>query len=556
MEKRLWLNRYDQHVPHSINYLQKSIVDLLLDASKKYPDQICTIFNDKFLKYHEVHILSERLANQLIHLGMRKGDRVGIIFPNIPQFILAFFGILKAGGIVVAINPQYRKREIEEIINGSNIKIVFCLDSILSDLRDLKETTSLNKIIISRLNDAISLASMDIAQERNHRFSAYLDEFQLNNLLMNCQVNLEDNYPSYNDPAIYQYTGGTTGIPKAAIGLHRNLTANTKQFVVWCNLQEAQEVIMAAIPLYHVYGMVLALCLGIALGARIVLISNPRETEKILQSIQNYKVSFFPGVPSMYYAINHQPDVQNRIYDLRSIKACISGSAPLHSEIKQTFEKLTGGKLIEGYGLSEAPTATHCNPLYGMNKAGSIGLPLPDVDCRIVDLETGQEDVQNGEIGELIIQGPQVMQGYHAMQKETENVLRNGWLYTGDVVRIDEQGYFYLIDRKKFLIKVSGFQVWPNEVEKIIESHPLVKEAGVGGVPELEHGEKVIAWVVSEPGKLVSKEDIHNWCKQYLAAYKVPSEIIFLDELPRSTVGKILHWKLINRYLEETALSL
>ncbi len=347
-----------------------------------------------------------------------------------------------------------------------------------------------------------------------------------------------------------QFTGGTTGTPKAAIGLHRNLVANTIQFITWCNLVSGQETVLAVIPLFHVYGMVLALCLGIKLGARIVFLDNPRDMGKLVETMEKQKITFFPAVPTLYQAISQQISASGLSPNFHSLKACISGSAPLSPAVKDQFESLTGAKLMEGYGLSEAPTDTHCNPLLGDNRAGSIGLPLPDVECKVVNMEDDSCIVPIGESGELLIRGPQLMQSYYQNEDESTRTLKGGWLHTGDIVRMDPDGYFYIVDRKKSLIKVSSFQVWPNEVEQVLVSHPSIKEAVVGGVPDPTRGEKVIAWVVLKDNVVKNEKEIRNWCKQNLAPYKIPSEIYFLQSLPRTTVGKILRRELIREYLK------
>jgi long-chain acyl-CoA synthetase len=315
-------------------------------------------------------------------------------------------------------------------------------------------------------------------------------------------------------------------------------------------LHDGQETVLAAIPLFHVYGMVIAMSVGMGLGASLVLVQNPRNLEELLGAIQKYRPTLFPGVPSMYQAINQHPEVVAGTYDLSSIKACISGSAPLLPEVKLRFEARTGGKLMEGYGLSEAPTATHCNPMYGENRVGSIGLPLPDVDCRIVDLETGV-DVAPGERGELLINSPQIMRGYHNRPDEDAITLADGWLHTGDVARMDADGFFYLVDRKKELIKISGFQVWPREVEEVIAMHPKVRECAVSGVPHPIKVEIVKAWVVLKPGEMLDSEEVRRWCSKLLAGYKVPAEVVFRQDLPRSTVGKVLRRELRRMHIEK-----
>ena len=364
--------------------------------------------------------------------------------------------------------------------------------------------------------------------------------------------NIELDYSYSNDrPAVFQYSGGTTGTPKAAIGLHRNIVANTMQFLTWCDLQPLDEIFLAAIPLYHVYGMVLAMVLGIRISATIVLVPDIRNMEYLLGLIEKERVTFFPGVPNIYASIIQTPAVKQGKFDLSSIKACISGSAPLLPVVKQTFEELTGGKLVEGYGLSEAPTATHCNPLYGKNKPGSFGLPLPDVDCRIVDVEDDTKIVKDGSNGELLIKGPQIMSAYFNDAEESQLALKNGWLHTGDIVRMDDEGYFYFIERKKDLIKVGGFQVWPNEIETVILSIKGIKSVVVAGVLDERGDENVIAWVVKGEGQKISKERILNICRENLTAYKIPQEIIFITQIPRTGVGKVLRRELVRQYLDE-----
>jgi long-chain acyl-CoA synthetase len=305
-----------------------------------------------------------------------------------------------------------------------------------------------------------------------------------------------------------------------------------------------------AIPLFHVYGMVAGMLFSILSGASMVMVPNPRDLNDLLDNIQKYKATIFPGVPTLYNAINNNPDVLAGKYNLSTVKACISGSAPLLRDTKEKFEALTGGVVFEGYGLSEAPTATHCNPLLGENRPGSIGLPLPDVDARIINLDDEVTVIPTGEVGELVIKGPQVFMGYHNMTTETSNALRDGWLYTGDIARMDEDGYFYIVDRKKELIKPGGYQVWPREVEEVIASNPFVLDVGVAGIPDPYRGETVKAWVVVKPGENLSEQEVKDWCKERLAKYKVPTEVEFRSELPKTTVGKILRRELVREHKE------
>jgi long-chain acyl-CoA synthetase len=356
---------------------------------------------------------------------------------------------------------------------------------------------------------------------------------------------------STDDVALFQYSGGTTGVSKGVVAAHYGVVANTYQISAWNpTVVDGEETVLMAIPLYHGYGMVVGLNYGIKIGARFAMVPDPRDMQDLLNSAVKYNASIYPGVPAMYNAINNHPDVLSGKYDLSTISFCISGSAPLMRETKLKFEEITGGKLLEGYGLSEAPIATHCNPVKGINKVGSIGMPFPDMDCKIIDLDDEVTALGIGEVGELVIKGPLLMKGYHNMPTETANALRDGWLYTGDIAYMDEDGYFFIVDRKKELIKPGGFQVWPREVEEVLSDHPAVLEVGVGGIPDAHSGEAVKAWVVLKPGKNATAEELREFCKKDLAGYKVPKEIEFRSELPKTTVGKILRRELIKEHVE------
>jgi long-chain acyl-CoA synthetase len=413
---------------------------------------------------------------------------------------------------------------------------MFVMGTAYEKIKALQPKTQVKILIVTGSDETAALEAGDVRLEELLAVSAPRPDLEI----------------GPEDTALFQYSGGTTGISKGAVALHRNLVANTLQFKAWMvSLEEGKETSLLAIPMYHVYGMVCGMNLATALGASMVLIPNPRDLDDLLVTIQKYHPTYFPAVPTLYNAINNHPDVQAGKYDLSSIKACISGSAPLMKETKEKFESLTGGKICEGYGLSEAPTATHCNPLLGVNKIGSIGLPLTDVDCRIVDVETGKLDVPAGEVGELILRGPQVMRNYHNMPDETSLTLREGWLYTGDLARMDADGYFYIIDRKKELIKPDGLQVWPREVEEALGAHPKVLEVGVAGIPDPYHGETVKAWIVVKPGETLSETEVCDWCRERLAPYKIPTQVEFRSELPKSNVGKVLRRELVRQEREK-----
>ncbi len=550
-----WFDQYDQFVPQSLLYPDLNIPQILGRSVEEYPDQVCLHYQGHEFTYHEVSEASDNLARWLLFLGIDTGDRVGLIFPNSPQFVIAFFAVQKAGAIVVAMNPFYKKPELSRIIEECGIRCILCMEEQMGILKEISATMPIDTLIISSKEDFIKKGfGSQISKETldDHDISAIESPISFTRCIEQRIKNIALDFSfSPDSPAIYQYSGGTTGTPKAAIGLHRNIVANTIQFMTWCDLQIAEEICLAAIPFYHVYGMVLAMLLGIRLAARIVLIEDARDIDTLLQSITEQRVTFFPGVPNLYATIIRNPAVRAGKYNLKSVKACISGSAPLHPHVKAEFEKLTGGKLVEGYGLSEAPTATHCNPLFGDNKSGSFGLPLPDVECKVVHVDDDSEIMDIGEAGELLIKGPQVMAGYYQNSKETAATLKNGWLHTGDIVRMDEDGFFYFVDRKKDLIKIGGFQVWPKEIEDVLLTMKGIRGAAVAGVRTKLGEEKVIAWLVLEEGVEIKKTIIHEYCRKSLTAYKIPKEIYFIDEIPRSGVGKILRRELVRLYNEK-----
>jgi long-chain acyl-CoA synthetase len=558
MNDRPWLDHYDEGVPKTIDYPEVPLYYFLEESARKYPDKACTVFKGAKITYREMNAITDRLAAGLSSIGIKKGDRVGIFIPNTPQFVMAYYAILKLGGIVVATNPMYSPREIKHQANDSGIEVMIVMSNFYNRIKEVQPDTKIKTLVVTNIKETlppITAVLFTLLKEKKGGFRIDLAEgdIWLQDLIEpyapadrpNVEVGPEDE-------ALFQYSGGTTGTPKAAIALHRNLVANTMQIWRWMpTCKDGEEVFLMSIPLYHVYGMVAGMNFALGAGASLVMIPDARDIKDNLENLQKYRATIFPAVPTLYNAINNWPDVVAGKYDLSSIKACISGSAPLMRETKERFEEITGGVVFEGYGLSEAPTATHCNPLLGENKTGSIGMPLPDVDARIIDLDDEVTVLPVGEIGELVIQGPQVFKGYHNMPTETQNTLRDGWLYTGDIASMDEKGYFYIVDRKKEVIKPGGFQVWPREVEEVISDHPKVFEVGVAGIPDPKRGETVKAWIVPMPSETLTVEEIREWCKDKMAAYKVPTHVEFRSELPKTTVGKILRRELVRQHKEE-----
>ncbi|MBK8616578.1 MAG: long-chain fatty acid--CoA ligase [Anaerolineales bacterium] len=563
MNNSPWLANYDKGVPQTINYPKAPLFYFLEEAARNYPDRACTIFKGAVISYREMNALTDHMAAALVEMGVKKGDRVGIFMPNTPQFVIAYYGILKAGAAVVAVNPTYPVDEIIMPVNDANIEVMFTLSRFYDKVKKAQERSKLKKIIVTNIKETLPpilrlLFTLAKEKKEGDRIGSLADgDVWMKDLLAKHANSAKPNVEvSPDDTALFQYSGGTTGVPKGAVAMHRNVVANTLQIKSWMPaLEPGKEVVLMGIPLFHVYGMVAGMNFAMANGASMVMVPNARDLKDVLDNISKFKATIFPGVPLLYNGINNHPDVKAGKYNLSSIKACISGSAPLMRETKEQFEKLTGGKVFEGYGLSEAPTATHCNPLAGENKIGSIGMPLPDVEVKLISLDDGETELAQGEIGEIIIHGPQVMKGYHNMPTETANSLREMkdgkvWLFTGDIARMDEDGYFYIVDRKKELIKPGGFQVWPREVEEAIMDHPKVLEVGVGGIPDPQRGETVKAWIVVKPGETLTEAELKAFCKEHLAPYKVPTHYEFRSELPKTTVGKILRRELVRQHKE------
>ena len=560
MNERVWHKQYDEGVPNEVDVPDLRLHDFLEQSAKDFPDRPCSIFKGAVITYREMSELTDRLAAGLVAQGVSKGDRVAIFMPNSPQFVIAFYAILKAGGVVVATNPLYTHRAIKHQINDSGAELMIVMSNFYNTVKEVRPDTRLQKIIVTNIKEylpPVIRLLFTIAKERSggHRVTLELgDEWMQDILSQYTTADRPDLEINPNDTALFQYTGGTTGLSKGAIGLHRNLVANTLQGQAWLSSvggDPGQGVTLMAIPMFHVYGLVVGMAVAVKNAAAMVMIPNPRDLKDVLGSIDKYRPTLYPGVPAMYNAINNHPDVLAGKYDLSSIKACISGSAPLLRETKVKFEKLTGGKLVEGFGLTESLVATHANPIMGENRIGSIGVPFPNVDSRIISMDDDVTVLEPNGVGELVIKSPSIMKGYHNMPTETANTVRDGWLYTGDIAYMDDDGYFYIVDRKKEMINPGGFQVWPREVEEAIAENPKVLDVGVAGIPDAYRGESVKAWVVLKPEQSATVEELQDWCRDSLAPFKVPTQIEFRDELPKTTVGKILRRELVRQDKEK-----
>lgn len=547
MIERPWQRFYDEGVPRTIDYPEIPLYAFLEETAKRSPDADATIFFGATLSYRELFQLTEAFAAGLQTLGLRKGDRVALILPNSPQYVIAFYGTLRAGGVVVPCNPLYTPKELRHQLADSGTSVVVALSHVYPALREALPGTAVREVVVTNIKDympPLLRVAFTLFREKKegHRVSL-APGHRLFRAVLRLGVRPLPVAVAPGDVAALLYTGGTTGVPKGAMLSNRALVSNALQVRWWYPRTVSGETkTLAVMPFFHAYGLSVVMNEAIHGGYGIVLI--PRfDLKMILKAIGRYRPALFAGAPRIYIAINNSPLAAR--YDLRSIEACVSGSAPLPVEVSNEFERLThGGKVVEGYGLTEAGPVSHCNPILGRRKVGSIGIPFPDVDAKIVDLETGTRDLPVGGVGELILRSPALMEGYWNAPQETALSLRDGWLYTGDIARMDEDGYFTIVDRKKELIIVSGFNVYPREVEEVLYAHAAVLDAGAIGIPDAERGEVVKAFVALRPGMSATPEELIAHCARSLARYKVPVTIEIWPELPKTLIGKVLRRKL------------
>ena len=542
--ERLWLRRYPKDVPPHVEVPAKLLPELIAESVERWGDRTAFVYYGARWTYRRFWEESGRFAAALAREGVKAGDRVAIYLPNCPEYPIALFGALRIGAIVVQVSPLYLGQDLLRILKDSEPKALVTLEILYPRVAEVAGAYSVPAVFVGRLREfypwpnrlfvnlVLRRRQMPTAFPRGPSIRPWRDALRAGGPV-----------PSFHgDPsttvAIFQYTGGTTGKPKAAMLSHRNLVANVVQANAWNTTQvPGEEIIVAAIPFFHIYGLTIALLMGLAAGATIVMQTRP-EIRELLKLIDKHHPTQFPGVPALYQAFNQQPDLSR--YEIRSIRYCLSGSAPLPVPVAKRFEELTGANLVEGYGLSETSPATHANPVHGERRDGSIGLPLPDTEERVVDLETGTRSLAIGEVGELAVRGPQVMLGYYQQPEETAAVLHDGWFRTGDMARLDVDGYAYIVDRKKDMVNVGGLKVYPREVEDVLFQHPAVADAAAIGVPDAERGEVVVAFVVRKPGSAVSEEVLIQFVRERIAHFKAPRSIEFRDALPRSGVQKVL----------------
>jgi long-chain acyl-CoA synthetase len=543
MEK-VWLQNYEPEVPHSIDYPPLSLYQLFQKTAEKYRQQPAVHFMGRELNYGALSAEVDSLAAALTKLGVKKGDRIAIHLPNSTQFPITYFAALSIGAVVVPCNPLYVAREMEYQLKDSGAETIITLTRFYKMIKDIQPKTDLKNIIATNIKDYFPgmlsfLYTVAKEKKEGDRVEIAAGDYSFTDLI---KKHAGQKPPAVEikpeDRALFLYTGGTTGVSKGAVLKHSNLVANMFQVKSWCtDYEDGKEVALGVLPFFHSYGLTTVLNLGLLNGAKLVLL--PRfELETVLKTIDKQKPTLFPGVPTIYVAINNAPNLSK--FDIKSIRICISGAAPLPVEVQQQFEKNTGGRLVEGYGLSETSPVTHANPVYGKRKPGSIGLPMPDTEFKIVDVESGENELPIGEVGELCLKGPQVMEGYLNMPEETAHSIRNGWFYTGDIAKVDEEGYTYIVDRKKDMVIAGGFNIYPRDIEEVLYTHPKIMEAAVAGIHDQYRGETIKAYCVLKEGETMTEDEVIEFCKINLAAYKVPKLVEFRAELPKTMIGKVL----------------
>ncbi|MFA5890682.1 MAG: long-chain fatty acid--CoA ligase [Actinomycetota bacterium] len=555
---RIWVKSYPTGVPEEIDFPEAPLTSLLDDAVRDFPNNPALDFQGQRLTYVKLAEEVDKFAGILRDLGVKKGTRVGIILPNVPQNVIAYFAALRLAAVVVENNPLYTERELQHQLADAGVEVLVTLDQMYAKVRAIRtELPALREVIVTTVFDGLHGIKALLGPKLKKELLAPVpvgDPVKFWKELMRTAKGGVAQTPvnAKEDLALLQYTGGTTGVSKGVMLTHYNLVANCTQAKVWfTDAQPGKETLLCALPMFHAYGQTICMSVGIRLAALIVLVPNPRDLNDVLKTITRSKPTLFPGVPTLYANLLAHPDLAN--HDVKSVRICLSGAAPLPVEVQEQWEKVTGGRLVEGYGLSETSPLTHANPVYGKRKIGTIGLPVPGTDCKLVDVEDPSKEVPAPGPGELCLRGPQVMRGYWNKPEETAEVLRDGWLHTGDVAEVDEEGYFKIVDRKKDMILVGGFNVYPRDVEEVLYQNPKVLEAAVAGLPHKTSGETVKAYIVLKPGESATTEEIDAFCRERLTAYKVPKQYEFRVELPKTLVGKVLRRALVEEEKQKMA---
>jgi len=556
MTAKPWLKHYDAGVPHTLQpYPQKTLLNIVKETTSQRPNHPALIFKGSVMTYAQLEQLSNDFANALIELGVKKTDRVAMVLPNTPQLVLAMLGTWKAGGIAVPLNALYTGNELERAFQECGAETVVVMTRYYSKVKAVQARTKIRNVIVTNIKEYLPpalriLFTLLKEKKEGDRVNLQSGDLWLADLLhKHAGTSPPQVIVQPDDSAIMLFSGGTTGTAKIAIGTHHSLLISGMQLNAWFAnvLKDWDDIIMLNMPLFHVYGMAGVFPAGLVSHTPLAIVPNPRDMDDMLATIQKTKPAFLPGVPTLFNALLNHPKVKAGKVSLKSLKLNISGAAPLLIETKQRFEKVTGGRIIEGFGMTESMMATITTPTMGLYKPGAVGIPVPDVELRVVNADTGEGDLPPNQVGEFLLRAPQLMKEYWGKPTETANTIRDGWLYTGDLGYLDEDGYMFIVDRKKDVIKPSGFQVWPREVEEVIATHPAVIEVSVAGVPDPHQSEAVKAWVVLRAGQTISAEELREYCREKLTGYKVPKHIQFLDSLPKSLIGKTLRRELVAR---------
>ncbi|GAA0456546.1 long-chain-fatty-acid--CoA ligase [Alkalibacillus silvisoli] len=552
-----WLEHYPEEIPQTINYDNRTLQSYLVESAENYPNKTAIHFMGKEITFQELHDSVKKFASYLQGLGLEKGDRVGIMLPNTPQAVIAYYGTLLAGGVVVQTNPLYTERELEYQMSDSGAKVLVCLDILLPRVNAIKDETKLEHVVTTRIKDYLPFPKnvvQPMLQKREYGIVVKPEHGGDTHVWINMMEEASSEYEErdvdpHEDLALLQYTGGTTGYPKGVMLTHHNLVANTQMCQRWLyKTEHANEVVLGILPFFHVYGMTTVMNLSVMMAQKMILI--PKfDVDSVLKAIHKERPTLFPGAPTIYIGLLNHPKLSK--FDLSSIEACISGSAPLPVEVQEQFEQITGGRLVEGYGLTETSPVTHANFVWENRRSGTIGVPWPDTEAKVFNPDT-QEELEAGEVGEIVVKGPQVMRGYWNRPEETEQSLKDGWFFTGDMGYMDEEGYFYIVDRKKDMIIAGGFNIYPREVEEVLYEHEGIQETVVAGIPDPYRGETVKAYIVLKEDAKMTEEDLDQYCRENLAAFKVPKLYEFREELPKTAVGKILRRKLVDEEKEKS----
>lgn len=552
MEERIWHKSYAEGVPPGVDYEKITLPEVLERTAKKFPDTVALIMMGKRITYRQLDELVKRFAAALADLGIKKGDKVSLILPNMPQAVIASYAVFKLGAVVVMNNPLYTESELRHQLEDSDSKMAICMDLLVPRILKLKDKTGIENVIACHIRDYLPFPLKQLfpfVKKGMHRKTDPGEGvYDFLDLIKTYPATPPATEVSFDDLAALLYTGGTTGLSKGVMLSHANCSICIQQLKAWLpDVEEGKESMLGTFPIFHIAGFTTGMNTAILRGITLILIPRP-DPGTVLEMTRKYKPNWFPCVPTIFVGVLNHPDFPRT--DFSFVKGCVSGAAPLAVETVRQWEKTVGAGIVECYGLTETAVLSHANPWGGEVKVGSVGVPVPDTDCRIVDVETGTKEMPQGESGEILLKGPQITEGYYKNPEETENAIRDGWLYTGDIGYMDEDGYLFIVDRKKELIIAGGYNIYPRDIDEVLYEHPKIQEACAVGIPDSYRGETVKAFIALKPGETLTEEEVIAHCKEKLSVYKIPKIVEFMDELPKSVIGKVLRRKLKEMEME------